>query len=180
MTRVADTSLRTATRRLRAGRHGQPLLGGQQEPGHGAGLTLLGLLSRPDQLRRVAEDKTLVPRAINEGLRWCAPIWTTLGRCPFRNVERAGRKLPCGPLRDRGSFKIAVLRAAAGGGGSQYVHVLKEGSQVRVRGPRNPFALIEAPRSAATRRSSWCCSARGSLPRCPRTRRFSTWSRRTG
>ena len=72
------------------------LLGGQQEPGHGAGSTLLGLLSRPDQLRRVAEDKTLVPRAVNEGLRWCAPIWTTLGRSPFHDTERAGRKLAAG------------------------------------------------------------------------------------
>ena len=72
------------------------LLGGQQEPGHGAGSTLLGLLSRPDQLRRVAEDKTLVPQAVNEGLRWCAPIWTTLGRSPFQDVERAGRKLAAG------------------------------------------------------------------------------------
>jgi cytochrome P450 len=72
------------------------LLGGQQEPGHGAGSTLLGLLSKPDQLRRVAADKTLVPRAVNEGLRWCAPIWTTLGRRPFDAVERAGRKLSAG------------------------------------------------------------------------------------
>ena len=72
------------------------LLGGQQEPGHGAGSTLLGLLSNPDQLRRVAADQTLVPRAVNEGLRWCAPIWTTLGRSPFDDVERACRKLPAG------------------------------------------------------------------------------------
>ncbi len=72
------------------------LLGGQQEPGHGAGSTLLGLLSRSDQLRRVAEDRSLVPRAVNEGLRWCAPIWTTLGRSPFRDVERTGRELAAG------------------------------------------------------------------------------------
>ncbi len=55
----------------------------------------------------------------------------------------------CGPLRDRGSFRIAVLRAADGGGGSQFVHdALKEGSRVRVRGPRNHFTLIDAPRYA--------------------------------
>jgi cytochrome P450 len=72
------------------------LLGGQQEPGHGAGSTLLGLLSNPGQLRRVAQDSSLIPRAINEGLRWCAPIWTTLGRSPYRDVERAGRKIARG------------------------------------------------------------------------------------
>jgi aromatic O-demethylase, cytochrome P450 subunit len=72
------------------------LLGGQQEPGHGAGSTLLGLLSNPDQLRRVGRDRSLIPRAINEGLRWCAPIWTTLGRSPYHDVERAGTKIAAG------------------------------------------------------------------------------------
>jgi len=72
------------------------LLGGQQEPGHGAGSTLLGLLSNPEQLRRVAADRSLVPKAVNEGLRWCSPIWTTLGRSPYQDVERAGVKIPAG------------------------------------------------------------------------------------
>jgi cytochrome P450 len=72
------------------------LLGGQQEPGHGAGSTLLGLLSNPDQLRRVRQEPNLIPRAINEGLRWCAPIWTTLGRSPHHDVERAGTKIAAG------------------------------------------------------------------------------------
>jgi cytochrome P450 len=72
------------------------LLGGQQEPGHGAGSTLLGLLSNPDQLRRVGQEPNLIPKAINEGLRWCAPIWTTLGRSPYRDVERAGTKIAAG------------------------------------------------------------------------------------
>jgi cytochrome P450 len=50
------------------------LLGGMQEPGHGAGSTLLGLFGRPDQLRRVVADPSLVPAAVTEGLRWLAPI----------------------------------------------------------------------------------------------------------
>jgi len=50
------------------------LLGGMQEPGHAVGSTLLGLFTRPDQLARVASDLTLVPAAVNEGLRWIAPI----------------------------------------------------------------------------------------------------------
>ena len=53
----------------------------------------------------------------------------------------------CGALRDRTSFRIGVLRAPDSSGGSQFVHdALKEGSQVRVRGPRNHFALVDAPR----------------------------------
>jgi ferredoxin-NADP reductase len=53
----------------------------------------------------------------------------------------------CGSLRDRDSFRIGVLRGTKSGGGSQLVHdVLNEASKVRVRGPRNHFALIDAPR----------------------------------
>lgn len=50
------------------------LLGGMQEPGHGAGSTLLGLLQNPEQFARVVKDSELIPRAIIEGLRWIAPI----------------------------------------------------------------------------------------------------------
>lgn len=49
------------------------LLGGMQEPGHGAASALLGLLGA-GQLGRVAADPSLVPTAVNEGLRWIAPI----------------------------------------------------------------------------------------------------------
>jgi ferredoxin-NADP reductase len=52
----------------------------------------------------------------------------------------------CGPLRDRSSFTIAILRDPSGSG-SQLAHdSLTEGGQVRIRGPRNHFALIDAPR----------------------------------
>ena len=51
------------------------LLGGLQEPGHALGNTFLGLTTNPDQLKRVIADKSLVPKAIAEGLRWIAPLW---------------------------------------------------------------------------------------------------------
>jgi aromatic O-demethylase, cytochrome P450 subunit len=72
------------------------LLGGMQEPGHGAGSVLVGLFSNPEQLQRVIQDKMHIPRAVSEGLRWVAPIWTTLGRRPLQEVERAGVTLPAG------------------------------------------------------------------------------------
>jgi aromatic O-demethylase, cytochrome P450 subunit len=72
------------------------LLGGMQEPGHGAGSVLAGLMTRPDQMQRVVEDRNLVPKAVNEGLRWVAPIWTTLGRRPFQEVRRGDVTLPAG------------------------------------------------------------------------------------
>ncbi|MCQ8193094.1 PDR/VanB family oxidoreductase [Streptomyces rugosispiralis] len=53
----------------------------------------------------------------------------------------------CGDPADRASWRIAVLRAPAGRGGSAQVHdTLTEGSTVRVRGPRNHFALRPAAR----------------------------------
>ncbi|MFF3612199.1 PDR/VanB family oxidoreductase [Streptomyces sp. NPDC002580] len=53
----------------------------------------------------------------------------------------------CGDPADRRAWRIAVLREAAGRGGSAHVHGrLREGDGVRVRGPRNHFALVSAPR----------------------------------
>ncbi|WAP57840.1 PDR/VanB family oxidoreductase [Streptomyces sp. S465] len=53
----------------------------------------------------------------------------------------------CGDPADRASWRIAVLRAPAGRGGSARVHdTLAEGTEVRVRGPRNHFALRPAAR----------------------------------
>jgi len=51
------------------------LLGGMQEPGHGAGSTMMGLLENPEQLRALSEDlEGLINQTVEEGLRWIAPI----------------------------------------------------------------------------------------------------------
>ncbi|GAA2102851.1 PDR/VanB family oxidoreductase [Actinomadura alba] len=53
----------------------------------------------------------------------------------------------CGDPADRTGWRIAVLREPEGRGGSRLVHDdLVPGSRVQVRGPRNNFALAEAPR----------------------------------
>lgn len=53
----------------------------------------------------------------------------------------------CGDPADRSAWRVAVLREPDGRGGSAYVHgQLAEGNKVRVRGPRNHFALRPAPR----------------------------------
>ncbi len=53
----------------------------------------------------------------------------------------------CGDPADRSAWRIAVLREPEGRGGSAYVHrQLGLGDKVRVRGPRNHFALRPAPR----------------------------------
>ena len=57
------------------------LLGGMQEPGHGAGSVALGLLGDPAQAAAFAGDPARLARqATEEGLRWIAPIGTQTRR----------------------------------------------------------------------------------------------------
>lgn len=72
------------------------LLGGMQEPGHGAGSILVGLLTNTEQLRQVLDDPdTFVPKAVDEGLRWVAPIGTQT-RQTTRPIELGGVTIPAG------------------------------------------------------------------------------------
>ena len=54
------------------------LLGGLQEPAHGGATVTERLLRHPDQLAAVRTDASLVPAAVEEGLRWTAPIGNLL------------------------------------------------------------------------------------------------------
>jgi cytochrome P450 len=72
------------------------LIGGLQEPGHGAAATLLGLLSNPDQAAVFAADPARLARdAVEEGLRWTSPIGTQT-RTATAGVRLAGVELPEG------------------------------------------------------------------------------------
>ncbi|MEJ8572706.1 cytochrome P450 [Microbaculum marinum] len=72
------------------------LLGGMQEPGHGGGSTLIALLDNPDQLDEVRADmERMLPKAIQEGIRWMAPIGTQI-RVPTRDTELGGVTVPKG------------------------------------------------------------------------------------
>lgn len=72
------------------------LLGGMQEPGHGAGSTVAGLLANPDQFQALRQDmKNLLPQTIDEGLRWVAPIGTMM-RTAIRDTEVNGIPVPKG------------------------------------------------------------------------------------
>ncbi len=53
----------------------------------------------------------------------------------------------CGDPADRTAYRLGILHDPDGGGGSRYVHErLNTGDVVRVRGPRNNFALAPSPR----------------------------------
>ena len=72
------------------------LLGGMQEPGHGAGSVLVGLLDHPEQLAEVSHDLSgMTMAAVDEGLRWVAPIGTQT-RQASHDVEVAGVTIPAG------------------------------------------------------------------------------------
>jgi cytochrome P450 len=70
------------------------LLGGMQEPGHGAGSVLYALLAHPEALAEVRADLDgLLPVAIDEGMRWIAPIGTQ-GRRTTRALRLGDVELP--------------------------------------------------------------------------------------
>ena len=72
------------------------LLGGMQEPGHGAGSALWALLSEPDQAAEVAADPARhVAAVVDEGLRLIAPIGTQF-RSTTEAVPLAGATIPAG------------------------------------------------------------------------------------
>ncbi|WP_428544023.1 cytochrome P450 [Profundibacter sp.] len=82
------------------------LLGGAQEPGHGAASTMAALLENPDQLDLVRSDMaTNLPKAVAEGIRWVAPIGTQV-RKTTQDVELNGVTIP------EGQTVCAVLASA--------------------------------------------------------------------
>ena len=71
------------------------ILGGMQEPGHGAGSCLYGLLADPDQLALVRSEPERWDDAVQEGLRWVAPIGTQT-RQAVTDVPLGGALIPAG------------------------------------------------------------------------------------
>jgi cytochrome P450 len=72
------------------------LIGGLQEPAHGLGSTIVGLLEHEDQLAAVlAQPDVLIRRAVDEGLRWVSPIGTQ-GRVAVLGATLSGVTIPPG------------------------------------------------------------------------------------
>jgi cytochrome P450 len=59
------------------------------------GNLLFGLLSNPDQLAAVRADRSLIPRAIEEAVRWEPPL-LSITRVAARDTELAGMRIPAG------------------------------------------------------------------------------------
>lgn len=71
----------------------------------GTSVLLAGLLTHPDQLASVTADRTLIPQAIEEALRWEGPVASTW-RHATRDVTLAGVDIP------RGAILNVVLASA--------------------------------------------------------------------
>jgi cytochrome P450 len=63
------------------------------------GALLVGLLTHPEQLDAVQRDRTLVPQAIEEALRWDGPL-TVLTRQATRDIVLDGVAIPAGAKID--------------------------------------------------------------------------------
>ena len=79
------------------------LLGGLQEPAHGGATIAFCLLGHPEQLDQIRDDPSLVPQAVEEGLRWTAPIGNLL-RGIARGASVEGMELP---VTDRAIIVVA-------------------------------------------------------------------------
>lgn len=71
------------------------LLGGMQEPGHGAASCLAALLEHPDQFAWLREHPDQWDNAVHEALRWVAPIGT-MQATALQDVELGGTVIPAG------------------------------------------------------------------------------------
>jgi cytochrome P450 len=65
----------------------------------GTSVLLTGLLSNPDQWEAVRGDRSLVPQAIEEALRWDGPVLIQT-RMATRDTELGGVKIPAGAFLD--------------------------------------------------------------------------------
>jgi cytochrome P450 len=71
------------------------ILGGMQEPGHGAAATFFALANIPGAFDRLRLNPELWDDVIQEGLRWIAPIGTQT-RQTTQDVELGGVTIPAG------------------------------------------------------------------------------------
>lgn len=68
------------------------LVGGDETTRHVISGGMAALLQHPDQLRRLRDDPSLLPNAVEEMLRWATPV-RNMNRTATRDVEIAGQQV---------------------------------------------------------------------------------------
>lgn len=71
------------------------LIGGDETTRHVLSGALLALLEHPEQLRALREDRSLLPVAVEEFVRWVTPI-RSMSRMVREDVEIGGQTIPAG------------------------------------------------------------------------------------
>ncbi|QLY28751.1 PDR/VanB family oxidoreductase [Nocardia huaxiensis] len=147
--------------RTEAAPRGLRLLGGVMDAYRSVFVTgtAAPLLSRPKPVRRTGFDldmrvEDLAPLAedvVGVSLRAATggvlPSWRPGSHLDvFLPSGRQRQYSLCGDPADRLRYRIAVRLIREGDGGSREVHEsLRAGDRLRIRGPRNAFAFVEAP-----------------------------------
>jgi len=71
------------------------LIGGDETTRHVLSGSLLALLQHPEQLQALRDDRSLLPTAVEEFVRWVSPI-KSMSRTVTRDVEMRGQHIPAG------------------------------------------------------------------------------------
>lgn len=101
--------------------------------------------ARVSEVETVATDVVELELRAADGTPW--PPWTPGAHIDLiLDADTTRQYSLCGSPSDRGLYRVAVLNAPGGRGGSRLVHALAVGDHVRIRGPRNHFPLLAAPR----------------------------------
>jgi len=97
--------------------------------------------------RTTAADGVLQLQLVDDSGR-SLPPWTPGAHIDLVLRDDVVRQYSlCGDPTDESSFTVAVLREPESRGGSAFIHDdLAEGDRLMVRGPRNHFPLVSAPR----------------------------------
>lgn len=67
-----------------------------QTPGNLIANAVLALLTHPDQLAALRADPALMPRAVDELIRWCGPALLAIPRYATEDVDLYGVRVPAG------------------------------------------------------------------------------------
>lgn len=97
------------------------------------------------KIRQVADEVVELTLTVPDGRP--LPDWTPGAHVDLILGDDLVRQYSlCSSPRDPSEYRVSVLRAPDSRGGSIRVHELADGATLRIRGPRNHFPLVTAPR----------------------------------
>ena len=104
----------------------------------------LDVVLHVERVERIADGVAEVTLVDRSGAP--LPLWQPGAHVDLFLGDHVRQYSLCGDPADRSSLTVAVLREPQSRGGSAFVHEqLHAGDPLRVRGPRNHFALVDAP-----------------------------------